>query len=45
MTMGRLSAGDAFSEFAVTTVGGQKLSIPADLRGEYAILLFYRAWW
>lgn len=43
--MERLSAGDAFPEFRVTTVEGQGLSIPAELQGEYAIILFYRAWW
>jgi peroxiredoxin len=43
--MGRLSAGDVFPSFAVETVDGRSLSLPADLPGEHAILLFYRAWW
>jgi hypothetical protein len=45
VVMERLNAGDAFPESTVTTVEGRALSIPADLTGEYAILLFYRGWW
>jgi peroxiredoxin len=40
-----LNAGDAFPESKVTTVDGRTLSIPSDLTGEYAILLFYRGGW
>jgi hypothetical protein len=43
--MSRLSAGDVFPSLTVTTVGGRSLALPADLQGEYSILLFYRAWW
>ena len=43
--MGRLTAGDAFPPIKVTTVDERALSIPSDLPGEHAILLFYRAWW
>ena len=32
--MGRLSAGDVFPSFAVETVDGRSLSLPADLPGE-----------
>jgi hypothetical protein len=40
-----LNAGDVFPELKVTTVNGGSLSLPADLEGEYAIVLFYRGWW
>lgn len=43
--MNRLNAGDPFPELTASTVGGRSLKLPAALEGDYAILLFYRAWW
>jgi len=43
--MGRLNVGDVFPEFKVTNVDGREFSLPTDLAGDYAIVLFYRAWW
>lgn len=43
--MPRLNAGDAFPQMTVSTVEGRSLALPADLEGEYAVVLFYRAWW
>jgi peroxiredoxin len=43
--MGRLNVGEVFPEFKVTNVDGRELSLPTDLEGDYAIVLFYRAWW
>jgi len=42
---GRLNVGDVFPEFKVTNVDGREFSLPTDLAGDYAIVLFYRAWW
>ncbi len=41
----QLNPGDAFPEFKVATVGGPVLSIPSDLTGEYAVIIYYRGIW
>lgn len=41
----QLTMGDTFPEYTVQTVGGQRLNIPQDLKGDYAVLLFYRGGW
>ena len=41
----QLNPGDAFPEFNVPTVDGQTLNIPNDLKGEYAVVIYYRGIW
>ena len=41
----QLNVGDLFPEYGVSTVDGNTLNIPADLTGEYSVLLFYRGGW
>jgi hypothetical protein len=41
----QLNVDDTFPEYVVQTTEGITLSIPGDLRGEYAVLLFYRGVW
>ena len=41
----QLNPGDAFPEFEVSTVSGSKLSIPKDLNGDYAVIIYYRGIW
>ena len=41
----QLNPGDAFPQFTVPTTDGQTLSIPTDLKGEYAVIIFYRGIW
>ncbi len=43
--MAKLNAGDPFPALTVSTVDGRSLTLPGDLEGTHAILLFYRAWW
>jgi len=40
-----LKPGEEFPPFEVAIVDGRRISVPTDLEGEFAILLFYRAWW
>jgi peroxiredoxin len=41
----RLQNGDLFPDLVVNVVGGLTLSIPRDLAGSYAVVLFYRGSW
>jgi peroxiredoxin len=41
----RLQNGDFFPDLVVNVVGGLTLSIPRDLAGSYAVVLFYRGSW
>jgi len=41
----QLGPGDAFPNYTVPTTDGQTLNIPADLKGEYAVIIFYRGVW
>ena len=41
----QLNPGDAFPEYKIPTVDGCTLNIPADLKGEYAVIIFYRGIW
>jgi peroxiredoxin len=41
----QLGPGDPFPAYDVSTVSGGGLSLPADLRGEYAVVIFYRGVW
>lgn len=41
----QLGPGDPFPNYSVATAGGTKLDLPADLTGEYAVIIFYRGIW
>ena len=41
----QLNPGDNFPDYTVPTTDGRKLNIPADLKGEYAVIIFYRGIW
>jgi len=41
----QLNSGDSFPEYEVKTVDGRTLRLPADLTGDYAVLIFYRGIW
>ena len=41
----QLGPGDAFPNYTVPTADGGQLNIPADLKGEYAVIIFYRGIW
>ena len=40
-----LTSGDQFPEIRLTSVTGDALSLPADLKSPYSIVLFYRGHW
>jgi peroxiredoxin len=41
----QLNPGDTFPNYTVPTTDGVALNIPADLKGEYAVVIFYRGIW
>jgi peroxiredoxin len=41
----QLNPGDLFPDYTVPTAVGRTLNIPADLKGEYAVIIFYRGVW
>ncbi len=41
----QLLPGDQFPSYTVKTVEGRTLNIPADLTGEYSVIIFYRGIW
>jgi peroxiredoxin len=41
----QLNPGDQFPNYSVQVVDGRTLNIPQDLRGEYAVIIFYRGIW
>ena len=41
----QLNPGDTFPNYTVPTTDGRTLNIPADLNGEYAVIIFYRGIW
>ncbi len=41
----KLRDGDAFPAMRVETVSHGTLQMPSDLKGRWAVLLFYRGWW
>lgn len=41
----QLGPGDAFPNYMVPTADGVRLNIPTDLKGEYAVIIFYRGIW
>jgi peroxiredoxin len=41
----QLNPGDVFPNFSVGNIDGRTMNIPADLNGEYAVIIFYRGIW
>ncbi len=41
----KLKDGDSFPKYQVETVANGRMTLPDDLHGEWAVLLFYRGWW
>ncbi len=41
----QLGPGDEFPNYQVSTAAGGTLNLPADLKAEYAVILFYRGLW
>jgi peroxiredoxin len=41
----QLKPGDVFPDYTVPTTDGRTLNISADLKGEYAVIIFYRGIW
>lgn len=41
----QLGPGDPFPNYTVPTAGGGTLNIPADVKGDYAVIIFYRGIW
>ena len=41
----QLGPGDPFPHYKVQTVNAGLLNIPTDLKGEYAVIIFYRGIW
>jgi hypothetical protein len=41
----QLGPGDAFPTYTVRTTDGGMLNIPADLKSEYSVIIFYRGVW
>jgi peroxiredoxin len=40
-----LDGGDLFPALEFDTVGGKQVSLPADLAGNWSVVLFYRGGW
>src|SRR5271154_5731709 len=43
--MSLLNPGDLFPELTITTTGGQTLTLPGALAGDFGVVLFYRGAW
>ena len=41
----KLDTGDAFPQLNLSLAGGGSMTVPDDLGGAYAVLLFYRGHW
>ena len=41
----QLGPGDLFPNYNVPTTGSGTLNIPADFKGDYAVIIFYRGIW
>ncbi len=41
----QLNPGDPFPNYHIQVTDGRTLSIPQDLGGEYAVIIFYRGIW
>lgn len=43
--MEKLQQGDRFPSITLTTVDGRQITLPQDMPGRYAAVLFYRGHW
>ena len=41
----QLNPGDAFPPFNVKLTDGRRLDVPKDLKGDYAVIIYYRGIW
>jgi peroxiredoxin len=41
----QLNPGDPFPSFSAPLTDGRTLNIPSDLKGEYAVIIYYRGIW
>jgi len=41
----KLNVGDTFPQYTVSLTDNRTLNIPADLTGEYSVIIFYRGIW
>ena len=41
----QLNPGDFFPTFTVSLADGRSFTVPADLKGEYSVIIFYRGVW
>jgi peroxiredoxin len=41
----QLNPGDPFPTFCVDLTDGRRLNLPADLKGDYAVIIYYRGIW
>jgi peroxiredoxin len=41
----QLNPGDLFPDYTVQLTDGRTVNIPQELRGEYAVIIFYRGIW
>jgi len=41
----QLGPGDPFPNYTVPATNGGTLNIPADVKGDYAVIIFYRGIW
>ena len=41
----QLNPGDPFPSFNVPLIDGRTLNISSDLKGEYAVIIYYRGIW
>jgi len=41
----QLNPGDLFPDFRVPISDGRTMNIPADLKGDYAVIIFYLGVW
>jgi len=41
----QLNVGDTFPQYTVPLIDDRTLNIPGDLKGEYAVIIFYRGIW
>jgi peroxiredoxin len=41
----QLGPGDLFPRYTLQTVNAGLLNLPSDLKGEYAVIIFYRGVW
>jgi hypothetical protein len=42
---GKLYSGEVFPSLSISLTDGRSVTVPADLGGDYRIILFYRGHW